>query len=580
MSLVKILKIADDEESLETISQEVRTTKQRSKIWEDRITSVYENFTTGKKLDQGDFDCYTAYKCLEKIIKDSRSVEEIVGYWKRFKSVDKFNEFMTNEIYARVRKLIAAFFPPVTNKKTGQTSFNQSLNSKLSDMKLYVFESHVFDLQSMPWKKDVAQIIEALGSAFKKTKLEKKQSQAKAKKRNDRLALSNLEFVYEEQRLIALELHRTFYQKENMKPKLRLYYGTYCAQMSGILRLSEPVRSDFSRVPGEYKDVLGDMSEEGTYAELTPSDSVAGLQFETLSSLKSQVILQRKVLKKKKKDLELDAGNVKFVSFLTTEQFLKLVDDVRELFDSLYNGDPEDGRAISNFMSYPKYRDEILNKYWPDTIRFFEDDIETQTKTHFLRALSAAVAYYLISKYGKLFFNGKLLNRSTVGAILLGHSELGSAFQSYDYITVTGQTYEEAKEMFQITDENLVVTLANRLVQLEKQFETYKEEVESHKKNLANLRSDLKKEEPAEKKGGNDVFVKKHGKFDTDWSEEKQAEYMAMWAGYTTTENNTKFISWNAMKETGTGMKKRTYEELSRKYNKIKRQEKNKKQKT
>ena len=79
MTLVEILQIADDEESLETISQEVRTTKQRSKIWEDRITSVYKNFTTGKKLDQGDFDCYTAYKCLEKIIKDSRSVKEIVG---------------------------------------------------------------------------------------------------------------------------------------------------------------------------------------------------------------------------------------------------------------------------------------------------------------------------------------------------------------------------------------------------------------------------------------------------------------------------------------------------------------------
>jgi hypothetical protein len=103
-------------------------------------------------------------------------------------------------------------------------------------------------------------------------------------------------------------------------------------------------------------------------------------------------------------------------------------------------------------------------------MKFLKDDIGTNTKTHFLRALSAAMVYYTISKDNRLYFDGKLINKSQIGSMLLGHKELSKSHRSYDYITVSGLDLSEAARIFKITDEKLVSTMAAQLLQLEPQI--------------------------------------------------------------------------------------------------------------
>ena len=70
----------------------------------------------------------------------------------------------------------------------------------------------------------------------------------------------------------------------------------------------------------------------------------------------------------------------------------------------------------------------------------------------------------------KVYFIGKIIGRETLGALMLGHKNLSTAYQSYNYISVTGLTVQETAKIFQVTDEHLVVTLANRLTELSERF--------------------------------------------------------------------------------------------------------------
>ena len=568
MSLLNILKIVDDEELVEQMTNEMKE-KKRSQTWENRITTNYKNFKTGKKFNQGKFECYTSYKCLEKVLKDQRSVQEIQGYYEKYKNINDFNDFATKEIYFRVRKLIVIFFPNVTDNE-GRVSFNQSLPMKLSDMKKYVFEAAVFvdpKGKALPWKNDFDKIREALSKAFKMTVLEKNQSIKKSSKRNAKLALANLEFDYEEQRLVALDMYKEFYKGKNdpkyQKPKKTLLYGTLCIQLTSTSRLTEPVRSVYNNVPLENNDILGDLEENGTFAELTPDDVYENHKehSEILQSLKTQLIWQQGLLKKQSKNEELviDRGVIKIVNFISVHKFLQLVRDVQEMFKAKFNRDNKNGRQISNMMSDPKYRDQILNRYYKGTFEFFQKEIGTQTKTHFLRALGASISYYTISKNSKVFFNNKLLGRNTVGAMILGHSVLGSAFNSYDYITITGRTVQETAEIFQVTDENLVVTLSNRILQLEKAFTEQTKQIQLLQESLPKPDESEEKKQPFKPENFGEWPVK---------DEDKEAFYKRI---AELLVNNNQKVNWPSVRDLDVGVTKREYEQYSKQYNSRKR---------
>jgi hypothetical protein len=122
-------------------------------------------------------------------------------------------------------------------------------------------------------------------------------------------------------------------------------------------------------------------------------------------------------------------------------------------------------------------------------MQFLKDDIGTNTKTHFLRALSAAMVYYTISKDNRLYFDGKLINKSQIGSMLLGHKELSKSHRSYDYITVSGLDLGEAARIYKVTDEKLVSTMAAQLLQLEPQIKQLIQTVADLNQKVVDLQS-------------------------------------------------------------------------------------------
>jgi hypothetical protein len=134
---------------------------------------------------------------------------------------------------------------------------------------------------------------------------------------------------------------------------------------------------------------------------------------------------------------------------------------------------------MSAEINQAKYRDPVLDMFYLKQLTFLKNEIETTTKTHYLRAVSAACTWYAISVNNRLFFNGNLLNREFVGSLILGHKSLARAWLSYNYITIEGMTVKQTAEIFQITDEKLVVTLANDLLDLQRKYTTMQEKYES-----------------------------------------------------------------------------------------------------
>ena len=125
MSILDILKIVDDADSLQQIEKDMEKSVYRSDTFEARISDTYEQFNFGKKHANKQFGCTTPTKCLEKIILDKRTVEFLLKKYNSSKSVEAFNEWIGTEIYDRIIKLLRTFSPPV--KGTYNQSYKQHL---------------------------------------------------------------------------------------------------------------------------------------------------------------------------------------------------------------------------------------------------------------------------------------------------------------------------------------------------------------------------------------------------------------------------------------------------------------------
>ena len=107
MTVIDILKIVDDSSAIEKIQEELLKSE-RSALFETRIHEIYPEINFGRKFHE-DESCNTAFRCLERILVDERSIAFFIKTYQKSKTVDFFNDFMLAQVYSRARLLIKAF---------------------------------------------------------------------------------------------------------------------------------------------------------------------------------------------------------------------------------------------------------------------------------------------------------------------------------------------------------------------------------------------------------------------------------------------------------------------------------------
>lgn len=505
-SILDILKIVDDEVAIEQIKTELLKSS-RSSVFETKIHEIYPEIHFGRKFHEVE-SCNTVYRCLEKVMIDKRSILFFINEYEKSQTVQIFNDYMLVQVYNRVKQLISVF---AGLRKDGTQNINTT-KAHYSTMKKNLVEAFAEGGKKLPWFHDRVRIETVLANAFKMDQLEKSHAIKLAKQRNSRLAMGNLEVEYEQTRRNVFDMIQKFNTKRlefeahvgktKIKPLSVIMPGFFATQIVGSVRLSETVASNYSHVPDLYKDVMGTVhgDDDGTFVKLTNENDDPGLSTEQVSDLrglKSNLFYQTGVLKKRpdKPNNEDDdyeykpqVGVIKMTNFLSTSQYLELVANVKNFYFKYINpNNDKTNIQQSGLINQAKYRDPVLRGYYNKEITYLEEVIQTTTKTHWLRGLGAACCYYSISKNMKVFFNGKIVGRDTLGAMMLGHKTLSTAYQSYNYISVTGLTVAETAKIFQVTDEVLVVTLANQLKELlekfaesEKNHEQRYQEIEKH----------------------------------------------------------------------------------------------------
>ena len=486
-SVLDILKIVDDQSATDEIRTELLKSS-RSTVFETKIHEIYPDINFGRKFHEVE-SCNTVYRCLEKVLVDKRSILFFINEYEKSQTVQIFNDYMLVQVYSRVKQLIRVFAGLM---KDGTEKINTS-KSHYSAMKQKIMQA--FSGKKQPWFHDRVRIEKALANAFKMDPLEKAHAIRLGKQRNLKLAMGNLEVEYEQTRRNVFDMIQKFNTKRiefeaqngksKMKPLSVITPGLFAIQKVASVRLLETLLSTFSVVPDEFKDLMGTVNgdDESTFVKLTDENEYPGISTEQLTDLrglKLNLFYQTGVLKKKQNkfynddddnEFQPQVGIIKMTNFLSTSQFLELSANVKKFYMTYINPDDDKSNTQqSSLINQAKYRDPVLRGYYNTEIKYLEEVIQTTTKTHWLRGLGAACCYYSISKNMKVYFNGKIVGRDTLGAMLLGHKSLSTAYQSYNYISVTGLSVSETAKIFQVTDDVLVVTLANRLTELSEKF--------------------------------------------------------------------------------------------------------------
>jgi|GWRWMinimDraft_12_1066020.scaffolds.fasta_scaffold00022_1 hypothetical protein len=467
-SIVNILTLTPEIES--KIVEEIRISRRQSKTWEQHILNHYPDIMFGKKYHHHPQFCGSPFVCLKKVVVDSRSLNFYLDRYKQSPNAIQFNAYMQSEVYMRIRHLIELFSPNL------ETGFNQSMKDHFTDMK-QTLTKLFFNGTSQPWNVDRNQILELIGRTFVMTSSEKKQSLSKQAERNDRLAWQNLTVDYDQQRRNFLSMQDTFFEQlkeDTEKPEKILMMGCLAIMLVCGCRLLETILSKFEQVGHEQHYTLGSLDEKELSLSITKRENYpkGSEPYKTITDLTDCLVLQTGLLKKRhdadeSSEYQKKSGIIKMLNFSTRpKDFLHLVESVQSLYhDRVETPNETDNKQISAKINQAKYRDPILSFYYKTEIDFLSTEIGTSTKTHWLRALSIALQYYSISKDEEVLFKNKSINKSYLGALLLGHGGLSSAYQSYNYIKVKNlSSLQEISHIFKVTDENLVVTLANRFL--------------------------------------------------------------------------------------------------------------------